>query len=361
MTQTVEDQPIRSTDPPVRNRVSLDVPWRTIVKILSAAIVVWLWLRLWQWILLFVIAVFLAVGLDPLVTWLDKHHIRRAYAAPLVVMSLIVMLFGFGYFAGGELVEQAQLLGGRVSDVRQELTNRLPAWVVEMLPQGSGGGSALGDYALRFGQSLASGLMSIGIAFILTIYLLLDGRRTYEWLVAFAPQQHRARVRQTAVEGRKAVVAYVRGNALTSLIAAVCAYIFLIAFKVPAPLLLALLTGIFDFVPVIGVFLTAIPMILLALSVSSTAAIATAIFNALYNAVETYYISPKIYGNELRLSSLAVILGFAVGAELGGVVGALISLPIVALYPTIENIWLRDRLAPEVLQDHRRIEQTEEH
>ena len=126
-------------------------------------------------------------------------------------------------------------------------------------------------------------------------------------------------------------------------------------------MLLALLTGIFDFVPVIGVFLTAIPMVLLALTVSPAVGIATAIFNAAYNAVETYYISPKIYGNELKLSSLAVILGFAVGAELGGVVGALISLPIVALYPTIEDIWLRDRLAPEVLKDHRRIEQTEEH
>ena len=140
------------------------------------------------------------------------------------------------------------------------------------------------------------------------------------------------------------------------------AYIFLIALKVPAPLLLALLTGIFDFVPVIG----RVPDrdsdgAAGADGVDRLSAIATAIFNAAYNAVETYYISPKVYGNELKLSSLAVILGFAVGAELGGVVGALISLPIVALYPTIENIWLRDRLAPEVLEDHRRIEQTEEH
>jgi predicted PurR-regulated permease PerM len=343
------------------SRISVDVPWRTIFKLLAAAILVWLWLLLWQWILLFVVAVFVALGLDPLVTWLDSHRIKRAYAAPIVVLALLGMLVAFGYFAGGELVAQAQLLGGRVSAVRHELTDRLPAWVVEMLPTGGGGGSQLGSYAMRFGQSLVSGLISIGIAFVLTIYLLLDGRRTYEWLVAFAPHQHRERVRQTAVEGRAAVVAYVRGNALTSLIAAVCAYVFLIAFKVPAPLLLALLTGVFDFVPVIGVFLTAIPMILLALTVSPTAAVATAIFNAVYNAVETYYISPKVYGNQLRLSSLAVILGFALGGELGGVVGALISLPIVALYPTIENIWLRDRLAPEVLQDHRRIEQTEEH
>ena len=342
-------------------RVSLDIPWRTIFKVLAAAVIAWLWLRLWQWVLLFVAAVFLAVGLDPLVTWLDRHHIRRTYAAPLVVLALAGLLMAFGYLAGGELVEQAQLLGGRISEVQKELTSRIPPFLLNMLPKSEDGGGQLGGYVSGLGRTLVSGLFSIGIAFILTVYLLLDGRRTFEWLVAFAPHEHRPRVRQTAIEGRKAVVAYVRGNALTSLLAAVCAYVFLLIFKVPAPLLLALLTGIFDFIPVIGVFLTAIPMVLLALTVSTTAAIATAIFNAAYNAIETYYISPKIYGNELKLSSLAVILGFALGGELGGVVGALISLPLVALYPTIEDIWLRDRLAPEVIEDHRRIERTEEH
>jgi predicted PurR-regulated permease PerM len=346
---------------PARGTVRLLVPWATIFKVLAAVAIVWLWLRLWQWILLLVAAVFLAVGLDPLVTWLDRHRFRRAYAAPVVVLLVAAILFGFGYLAGGELLEQARLLGGRIADLQEEIVARTPSFLLGMLPKSDGGGPQVADYAGRIGRALVSGLLSIGIALILTVYLLLDGRRTFEWLIAFAPHEHRARVRQTAVEGRRAVVAYVRGNALTSLIAAVCAYVFLLIVKVPAPLLLALLTGIFDFVPVIGVFLTAIPMVLLALTVSPAAGVATAIFNAAYNAIETYYISPKIYGNELRLSSLAVILGFAVGAELGGVVGALISLPIVALYPTIENIWLRDRLAPEVLSDHRRIEQTEEH
>jgi predicted PurR-regulated permease PerM len=93
---------------------------------------------------------------------------------------------------------------------------------------------------------------------------------------------------------------------------------------VPAALLLALLTGIFDFIPVLGIFLTTIPMALIALSVSTTAAIATLAFNAVYNIFENYYLAPKVYGNQMRLSSLAVVLAFAVGAELGGVVGALI-------------------------------------
>ena len=339
----------------------IDLAGRTIVKVLFAAVVVWLWLRLWQWLLLFVVAAFLAMGLDPVVSWLEARRIRRAYGAPLVVLVIAGALFAFVYLAGAELVAQTRLLSGRIAEVQKELTGRIPSFLTNMVPASGGDGPQLGDYATRVGRALVKGLLSIGVALILTIYLLLDGRRTYEWLVAFAPRELRPRVRQTAVEGRKAVVAYVRGNALTSLIAAICAYVFLLALKVPAPLLLALLTGIFDFIPVIGVFLTAVPMVLLALTVSTWVAIATAIFNAVYNAVETYYITPKVYGSQLKLSSLAVILGFAVGGELGGVVGALISLPIIALYPTIESIWLADRLSPEVVADHRRIEQTDEH
>jgi predicted PurR-regulated permease PerM len=345
----------------VTRRFRVDLTWRTLARVLLAGVLVWVWLRLWQWVLLLIVAAFIAIGLDPLVTWLDRRHVRRRYASPLVVLVLAALLFGFVYFAGAELIQQGKLLSGRIGDVQKELTGRLPPFLLNMLPSGEGGTPQISEYLARFGRALVSGLFSIGVALILTIYFLLDGRRTYEWLVAFAPRDERPRVRQTAVQARQAIIAYVRGNVLTSIIAAVCAYVFCIAFKVPAPLLLALLTGLFDFVPVIGVFLTAIPMVLLALTVSVWVGVATAVFNALYNIVETYYISPKVYGDQLRLSSLAVILGFAIGAELGGVVGALIALPIIAMYPAIEQIWLADRLAPEVTADHRRIEETEEH
>jgi len=341
--------------------VTIDVPWRSILRILTVVVLVWLWMRLWDWVLLLVISIFLAVGLDPVVTWLEAHRIRRTYAAPLVIVILAALLVAFGYFAGAELLAQARLLGGRISDVQRNATDMIPPFIRELLPDGSSGGSMMADYGVRLGQSIASGVLSLGIALILTIYFLLDGRRTYEWLVAFAPRDKRDRVRRTAIEGRDAVKAYVRGNAATSALAAVCAYLFCVIAGVPAPLLLGLLTGVFDFVPVIGVFLTLFPMILLALTVSMWTAIATAAFNAAYNAVETYYITPKVYGSQLRLSSLTVILAFAIGAELGGVIGALVALPIAAMYPTIESIWLADRLAPEVTADHRRIEHTKEH
>jgi predicted PurR-regulated permease PerM len=344
--------------------IQVNITRATVVRFVAAVVVVWLWLRLWQWVLLLIAAVFLAVGLDPFVSWLEARRVRRSYGAPLVVLAIALLLSAFLYFAGAELVAQGRLLGSRLTDVQREITRQVPAGVLELLP-GAGGGQEsspqTGTYVARFGRALMNGLLSIAVALVLTVYLLLDGRRTYDWLVAFFARDKRPRVRLTAVEARKAVIGYVRGNVLTSAIAAIATYIVLLVLKVPAAMLLALLAGLFNFIPVVGIFLSAFPAVLLALTVSSTAALAVAAFYVVYNAFENYYIAPKVYGNELRLSDLAVILAFAVGAELGGVVGALIALPIAAMYPTIENIWLADRLGPEVAQDHRRIEDSEPH
>lgn len=63
----------------------------------------------------------------------------------------------------------------------------------------------------------------------------------------------------------------------------------------------------------------------------------------------------------MQLSSLAVLAAFAAGAELGGVIGALIALPIAAMYPPIESIWLKGRLDPSSVEAHRKIEKSKEH
>jgi predicted PurR-regulated permease PerM len=110
---------------------------------------------------------------------------------------------------------------------------------------------------------------------------------------------------------------------------------------------------------VIGFPLSAVPALLLAFSVSPKTALLVFLFYVAYHTVENYFLSPWAYGDRMKLSNVAVILSFVVGAELAGVIGALIALPIAALYPPIERIWLREQLGNEVVEEHRAIEQAE--
>jgi predicted PurR-regulated permease PerM len=92
--------------------------------------------------------------------------------------------------------------------------------------------------------------------------------------------------------------------------------------------------------------------VLLAFTVSPASAAVVLGGYVLYHLLETYLIVPRFYGSTLRLSTLVVLLALIVGGTLQGILGSVIILPLVAAYPIIERIWLRDYLAREVLADH---------
>ena len=94
---------------------------------------------------------------------------------------------------------------------------------------------------------------------------------------------------------------------------------------------------------------------LLAATVSPATVLAVVVFYLVFNALESYVIIPKVYGHELELSNVAVLIAVAVGGTLGGVMGALLALPIAAIYPTIERIWLRQRLSGDTVEVHQRL------
>jgi predicted PurR-regulated permease PerM len=151
---------------------------------------------------------------------------------------------------------------------------------------------------------------------------------------------------------------YVIGNVATSVFATVVVFIALSLLHVPAALLLALLAGVFDFVPVFGFICSALPAVLLALTRSVGLGIAVAAIYLAYHTAENYYIGPRVYGDQLKLSNLAVILAFAVGAAIGGLAGALLALPIAALYPVVERVWLKDYLNRDAVETHQRMQQS---
>lgn len=342
-----------------RRRVSLEIPWRTLLKLAAFAALVWLWLQLIDLILVMTVAILLAVTFNPVVVWLEKRRFSRAQASCLVAFVFLALIVGFFWMTWSSLAVQARYALEHISEFEREAMRRMPPWMRNAIGVKSAGEiqSYAAPYALRFLQSTVSALTISVLGFVLTIYLLIEGRTTRDWLVAFVPLKHRGRTERTLSECERVVFGYVTGNTITSIIAFACTLVALWALKVPAALLLAVMAGISDFVPVLGFFVTMVPAVLLALTVSGTTALLVTAFYIAYNTVENYFIGPWAYGGRLRLSNLAVIVAFVVGAEIAGVIGALIALPIAAIYPAIEEIWLREKLSDETVREHEEIEQ----
>src|SRR5581483_8120816 len=208
------------------------------------------------------------------------------------------------------------------------------------------------------GKFALEGISAIVFVLVVALYLLIEGRTAFSWMITFAPRRYRARIDQTAREMSDVVLAYMRGNVITSCICAAYVAAVLFVLHVPLLLLLTVIAFIFDFVPVVGTIVMIVPAALLALTISPTRALIVVAAYLLYHLIENYAIAPYVYGNQMRLSTLIVILAIVVGGTLLGVIGAVLALPIAAAYPIVERIWLRDRLPSDTVARHEELQET---
>lgn len=345
------------------DRVRIDVSWLTILKVLSAAALVWIWLQIWPVLMVVLVSVVLAVTLEPAVRWLELRKLGRGVAVLVVGAVPVIFLSVFLSFAISPLTQEATMLVHRVVLLQESIAKTLPIAIARVVRRGpEDPAQMLASVAASIpeigGAVLSAAAMTL-FAFILTLYLLADGRRTYEWVMAYVPTGQRAKADETIVGVTEAVFAYVAANVLTSIFAAVFVYASLTLLQVPAALVLAVLAGLCDFVPILGFVVALAPAVLIAFTVSPGTAAAVIGAYGIAHVIENYAIAPKLYGHNLKVSGVAVLLGLVVGAAIGGIIGALLALPVVAAYPIIERIWLRKALGKEVLAERARLESAE--
>jgi predicted PurR-regulated permease PerM len=349
-------------------RVRIEIPFATIARFLVAALLVVVVLKLWLLFLIFLVAVLFAVTLHPVVTWLQNRGVSRGLAVATVGVTVLALILAFAVFVLPPLVGQLIRLGQNFPAYRDRVEAHIPAdqpFLKEIaseifdLPTSPGIRRWL-DQPLVWGK-IAVGVVALTFfLYVLTMYLLLDGKRVYAWVLAYVPRRFRKRMADTVPEVSDVVFAYVGGQIVTSAITTVVTFGILVGFGVPGAVPLALLAGLADVVPIIGVVISTAPAVLMALTVSPLAGLGVLFLYVLYHAVETYVLVPRIYGRRLQLSTLAVLLALIVGGTLQGIVGAVLILPLVAAYPIIERIWLHDYLSSEVIHDHSALERAAE-
>lgn len=351
-----------------RPRTELAIPWSTIGKILVAALIVWGFLKLWLPFLVFLVAVLIAVTLSPVVSWLERRKLSHGVAVALVGLVVLGVILFFAVGVLPPLISQLLHLGENFPAYKTRVESHIPPnrpFLQEIVNEifelpSSPEIKAWLDRPLLWGK-IAVGVVAVTFfLFVLSMYLLLDGKRVYAWILAYVPRRYRARMGRTIPEVSDVVFAYVGGQIVTSILTTFVTLGVLVAFHVPAALPLAILAGVADVIPIVGVVISTVPAVLMALTVSPVAATGVLVLYVLYHALETYVIVPRIYGRRLQLSTLAVLLALVVGGTLQGILGAILILPLVAAYPIIERIWLHDYLSNEVIRDHAALERAAE-
>lgn len=345
-----------------QHRVHIELTWGSILKVVLTILLVCLVVVLRPLLILLLLAVLIAVAVHPMVQWICRKTGRRWIGLLAASLALIIISVGIFAMLGPMLLKQAGILVDNLPKLKAELVSRVQGMghMNDLLAQnvGSGGPSKLeplAKHALELFKTTLGGVLDFFIILVLAIYLLVEGPRVIRWGMVFFPASHRPRIRETLSEAGRMIVAYMVGNFITSVLCAVYVTIVLALLHVPMAVLLGFIAGVLDVLPIIGFFLSVFPAIALALTVSSSKALAVFLLYGAYHLVENYFIVPKVYGNKLKLSNLAVLLAIMAGALIAGVPGAIAILPFVAAYPAVERIWLASRLEPDTVPVHEQL------
>jgi predicted PurR-regulated permease PerM len=347
--------------PPPRHERNIRIPMTTILKVMGSGLGLWAAFLLWPEFLLFLIAVLFAVTLYPAVRWMEGRRIGRGLSVLIIAALAIGLLAVFIAFVLPPLTEQMNHFLQNLPEFRARILDRIPArypaihkLIRELFDSPSSpkvAGSV--DKWFLWGQGAVSDVVLAVVVLVLTLYLLLHGKSLYAWMLAFVPRTYREKLATTMHEVSEVIHAYVSGQLLAALLFAIFTAVLLSILRVPAVAPLAIIAGLCDVIPVLGIFLATIPAVLLALAVSPGAAVTVLVAYIGYHLFETYFLLPRIYGNKLKISGLSVLLALLVGGRLQGIIGAVLVLPLVAAYPIVERHWLRGYLSARVLTDHK--------
>lgn len=325
--------------------VALTIPFTTFLEIFVAILIGYSLYLLWEFVFILFLSVLVAVTLYPVVLFLMRHRWPKWLAITAISTILVVVLLGGVSLLAPAVKSQLDGLSQRMPEVKEKLVSQAPTFggiqesVKRFLDHPPKAGKWL-EHVMAIGQSAIGGIAWFLLLLVLSIYLLIDGEKTYEWFLAFLSEENQAKAKQTTDEISKVIFAYVSGQFITSAFATVYTFTALTLLHVPAAIVLALLAGVFDVLPVVGFFLSLIPALCLALTVSPGTALIIIGLYLLYHGIENYIIVPKVYGKRLDVSGLVVLITLIVASTVAGVLGAIAILPIVASYPIVERIWL---------------------
>ena len=350
--------PERPTAP---ERVFLLRP-RTVFGILGILItvfvvlwVIWLSRHVLTWV---VIALFLALAMNPAVEWLLAHGIkRRGSAVGIVVLLALAAIAGLGAVLIPPLVDQgnslATALPGYVHDLTKgrghfgflETKYHVVEKVKEAVADG-GVGRAIGGagFALSVTKSILTTIAAIVTIFFMTVFMLLDGPNLADRVFGLLPEHQQPRWRAIGHEIYRTVGGYVTGNLLISVIAGAATWIMLAIVGVPYPAALATLVAILDLIPLAGATIAAVVVVLVTLAANDLVdAIIVLVFFVVYQQLENHILQPLVYGKTVQLPPLVVLVAVLIGAAIAGVVGALGAIPVAGSIQVLIVDWQEHR------------------
>jgi predicted PurR-regulated permease PerM len=297
-----------------------------------------------------ILATILASAISPLVSIMERIKINRTTGSLIALIAFLAMIGGMGYFIVSSVRTQWSSLSSSVTEGFAQVGNWLHSGdlpvseeQINKLINSSNQyftSSSFGQGALHFSGTLASVFAGFLLTVVILFYFLKDGDRIFSFIVGFMQEGSREKAHQAGAKSVIVLGDYIRGTTLVALVDAILIGIGLTIMDVPLVIPLCLLVFIGAYIPYVGgTSAGAITALVALVTTDLDTAIIVAIIVLAVNQIEGNLLSPLILGNALKMSPLALLLALSVGAILGGIVGTLLAVPLVAVVWVVWTTW----------------------
>ena len=289
------------------------------------------------------IAVLCMVILDPLVKFFAKYMPKNnrflAILATFLFLGLIVFLvlaqlipiltqqFGIAISELNKAAAEATASGQTLS---QALASNSPTSSVNaLLPYIAKAVPDILSFLFDSFASLFSGLLAQLMVFGFVLFGLIEGPQLVRTIQSFVPKKNRAEVTWLGKTTYRSITSYITGNLFISLVAGATTFVYSLIIGLPYPMLMAVAVAICDLIPMFGAYLFGLVLGLFSwLFLGWDAAVISVIYVTLYQQFENQVLSPIVYNKANQLSPLTVLVVVSLGGAIGGLLGALIAIPI---------------------------------
>lgn len=328
----------------MENRVKIDISMVAIFKVIFAVLLVWFLFTISEIVVLFFFALILVAALSPVVNKMHKI-MPRSLAVAILVFAFMAILVGIGFLIVPLLVTEIKQLAinlpiitANLGPIYHSLQISIGSYQEILLNLSSQVGNLTsGIYSTTVG--FISGVVAFVTIMILAFYMLVGGESIKSYANSFLSDQKREQAAGILKNISEKMSQWLGGHLFLMLIVGILDGIVLSVLGIPYALILAIWGGLAEIIPYLGPWISAIPAVLIAFTVSPLAALIVAIAYIAIQQLEASLLAPKIIGKAVGLSPVIVILALLAGAKLMGLVGILVAVPVAAIISVLINHW----------------------
>lgn len=308
----------------------IDISHKTIIFAAVFIMSLWIIYLIRDLLIILFVSVIFVSALSPLVRFLVRLRIPKVFSIAITYILIIVVLVGLILSILPPLIEQSSRLIVTVPSLLAQFFN------ITNIDK-----SVFSSELTSFSKNLFSitlsvfdNLLTIIFLLVITFYMLLE-KDDLESRIASLFRDREDRVKRSIIKIEEKLGAWLQGQLILSLVIGILTYIGLTILNIPYALPLALIAGVMEVIPVIGPIISALPAIFLALTISPVLSIGVAAMYLVIQQIENNLIVPQVMKRAVGLNPLVVILAIAVGSRLLGVAGALLAVPMAAVFQII--------------------------